>query len=273
MHILFIGYGKTSQRVVKHLFAQGHQITAVSRSEKSAMDGVRHLQQDIHQLDVSQVEPIDCVYVLLSPEGRTVEDYQQTYLQGASSIIQALKSHPIQRCIVVSSTRVYNSHVGGTVVDDETVIDSDDAHGRILYAMEQAYIKAFAERCVIVRPSGIYGASVARMIKMAQSTQNYYQCHWSNRIHIDDLARFLAVVYDPSFNQQCYIASDSRPYPLHEIIQWFQDQLGIERLLYEPQQETGKKIYATHLTNANFELTYSDCFFVYKTLLEKEKAP
>ncbi|MFW2047295.1 SDR family NAD(P)-dependent oxidoreductase, partial [Acinetobacter variabilis] len=30
MHILFIGYGKTSERVTKHLFVQGHQIRTIS---------------------------------------------------------------------------------------------------------------------------------------------------------------------------------------------------------------------------------------------------
>ena len=62
MHILFIGYGKTSQRVAKQLFQQGHQITTISRSPKSD-DWAEHLIQDIHQLDLSQVAPIDAVYV------------------------------------------------------------------------------------------------------------------------------------------------------------------------------------------------------------------
>ena len=34
MHILFIGYGKTSQRVAKQLFEKEHQITTISRSVK-----------------------------------------------------------------------------------------------------------------------------------------------------------------------------------------------------------------------------------------------
>ncbi|EOR10072.1 hypothetical protein F896_00192 [Acinetobacter genomosp. 15BJ] len=32
MHILFIGYGKTSQRVAKHLFEQGHHISTISHN-------------------------------------------------------------------------------------------------------------------------------------------------------------------------------------------------------------------------------------------------
>ena len=64
MHILFIGYGKTSQRVAKHLFEQGHHISTISRSAKTDCYAT-HAIQDIHQLDLSTFAPIDVVYVLL----------------------------------------------------------------------------------------------------------------------------------------------------------------------------------------------------------------
>ena len=47
MHILFIGYGKTSQRVAKHLFEQGHHISTISRSAKTDCYAT-HAIQDIH---------------------------------------------------------------------------------------------------------------------------------------------------------------------------------------------------------------------------------
>ncbi|MGM7343092.1 NAD(P)H-binding protein, partial [Acinetobacter baumannii] len=106
MHILFIGYGKTSQRVAKQLFEKGHQITTISRSEKTDPYGT-HLVQDIFTLDLSEIAPVDVVYILLSPDDSTVEGYQHTYVDSIEPIRQALKSHPVKRLIVVSSTRVY----------------------------------------------------------------------------------------------------------------------------------------------------------------------
>ena len=50
MHILFIGYGKTSQRVAKHLFEQAHDISTISRSQKTDCYATHDLQ-DIQQLD------------------------------------------------------------------------------------------------------------------------------------------------------------------------------------------------------------------------------
>jgi len=105
MHILFIGYGKTSERVAKQLFEQGHQISTISQSPKTDSFAT-HLIQDVHTLDLSAAAPIDWVYVLLSPKLRGVEAYQHIYLDSVQPIITALKSHPVKRMGVVSSPRV-----------------------------------------------------------------------------------------------------------------------------------------------------------------------
>ncbi len=52
MHILFIGYGKTSQRVAKHLFEQGHHISTISRSPKTDCYATHYIQ-DVQQLDLT----------------------------------------------------------------------------------------------------------------------------------------------------------------------------------------------------------------------------
>lgn len=66
----------------------------------------------------------------------------------------------------------------------------NDAQGHILHNMELLWQKYFPSQCVIVRPTGIYGASIDRLKRMAEHTQTYPNIHYSNRIHIDDLARF-----------------------------------------------------------------------------------
>ncbi len=85
MHILFIGYGKTSQRVAKQLFMRGHQISAVSRHPKPT-DFADHMTQDIHTLDLSDCHPIDWVYVLLSPENSDPTNYRRTYLESVHQL-------------------------------------------------------------------------------------------------------------------------------------------------------------------------------------------
>ena len=265
MHILFIGYGKTSARVAKQLFEQGHQISTISQSTK--MDSfASHQIQDVHHLDLLQHQPIDWVYILLSPKQSTLEAYQQTYLDSVKPIRCALALHPIQRIIVVSSTRVYGENAG-EIIDDETAVRPNDAQGEILYAMEQAYLKAYSEKCTIIRPSGIYGSSVTRLKKMASEVKHYPNLHWSNRIHIDDLSNFLAYMIHVEHPEKSYIVTNNDPKPLHKIVQWFQQQMDFPLAVLETEKVTGKKLYATRMQKLGFELKHVACFKDYLELI------
>ena len=140
MHILFIGYGKTSWRVAKQLFEQGHQITTISQSAK--MDEyATHLVQDVHQLNLAHISPIDWVYVLLSPNESTPEAYQRVYVDSVQPISNALKQHPVQKVVAVSSTRVYGENHGERI-DDESEMKPNDEQGRLLLKMEQLWQQA-----------------------------------------------------------------------------------------------------------------------------------
>ena len=256
MHILFIGYGKTSQRVAKQLFQQDHQITTVSRSPKDDVFA-EHLQQDIHQLDLSKIEPVDMVYVLLAPsrssELSSIESYQKTYVDSVQPIISALKIHPVQRIIVVSSTRVYGEDHGQIINDDSPIIPKDD-QGYLLLKMEQLWQQAYTEQVIIVRPTGIYDGLSQRMIKLAETTKSYSNIHWSNRIHIDDLARFLAYLIHVEHPEKSYICSNNQPEPLHERILNIQKELGLPELVLESDKESGKRIFAKRMAENGFEV-------------------
>lgn len=265
MHILFIGYGKTSWRVAKQLFEQGHQITTISQSAK--MDEyATHLIQDVHQLNLAHIPPIDWVYVLLSPNESTPEAYQRVYVDSVQPISKALKQHPVQKVVVVSSTRVYGENHGERI-DDEAETKPNDEQGRLLLKMEQLWQQAYPSASIIIRPTGIYGTSVARMLKLAEKTKTYPNLHWSNRIHIDDLANFLAHLLHVEHAEKSYIVSNNQPSLLHETIQWFQRQLHLPELVLQSDGCSGKRIYATRMAEMGFQLQHKDCFEDYLEML------
>ncbi|MEG2920471.1 MAG: sugar nucleotide-binding protein [Acinetobacter sp.] len=267
MHILFIGYGKTSWRVAKQLFEQGHQITTISQSAK--MDEyATHLIQDVHQLNLAHIPPIDWVYVLLSPNESTPEAYQRVYVDSVQPISKALKQHPVQKVVVVSSTRVYGENHGERI-DDEAEMKPNDEQGRLLLKMEQLWQQAYPSASIIIRPTGIYGTSVARMLKLAEKTKTYPNLHWSNRIHIDDLANFLAHLLHVERAEKSYIVSNNQPSLLHETIQWFQRQLHLPELVLQSDGCSGKRIYATRMAEMGFQLQHKDCFEDYLQMLGK----
>ena len=267
MHILFIGYGKTSWRVAKQLFEQGHQITTISQSAK--MDEyATHLIQDVHQLNLAHIPPIDWVYVLLSPNESTPEAYQRVYVDSVQPISKALKQHPVQKVVVVSSTRVYGENHGERI-DDEAEMKPNDEQGRLLLKMEQLWQQAYPSASIIIRPTGIYGTSVARMLKLAEKTKTYPNLHWSNRIHIDDLANFLAHLLHVEHAEKSYIVSNNQPSLLHETIQWFQRHLHLPELVLQSDGCSGKRIYATRMAEMGFQLQHKDCFEDYLEILGK----
>lgn len=265
MHILFIGYGKTSHLIAKQLFQQGHQITTVSQSKKDNPYGL-HLQQDIAQLDLSSINAIDAVYVLLSPKESTVEGYKKVFLDAIPNMVAALSIHPVKKVIVVSSTRVYGQDQAEKITDESEVYPQDEK-AKILIRMEQAWQSAFPDECVIVRPTGIYGVSVQRMMKLAESSETYPNIHWSNRIHIEDLASFLTYLFHVEHPDKSYICSNNQPIPLHEIIRWFQKQLNLPQLELQSEQQSGKKIYATRMQKMNFKLQHQQFFADYQDLI------
>lgn len=256
MHILFVGYGKTSQRVAKSLFQQQHQITTISRSPKTD-DIARHLTQDVHQLDLSNVAPIDVVYVLLAPKYDSTQNrlntYKETYLESVQPIVNALRTHPIQRVIVVSSTRVYGEN-HGEQIDDNSIPNPSDEQGRLLLDMEQRWKKAYSSQCIIVRPTGIYTGHSARMQRLAETTRTYPHIHWSNRIHIDDLANFLAYLIHVEHPEPSYICTNNQPEPLHEKILNIQRTLKLSELVLESRNERGKKIFGKRMFESGFKL-------------------
>ncbi|MBJ9986235.1 NAD-dependent epimerase/dehydratase family protein [Acinetobacter sp. S40] len=272
MHILFIGYGKTSQRVAQYLFEQDsskqrYKITTISRSTKTDVYG-NHLIQDVHHLDLNQLTAVDLVYVALSPSQSSVEAYRHTYLDSVEPIVRALKSHPIQRIVVVSSTRVYGEHRGERV-DDASPVQPIDEQGQILHDMELKWQTAYPEQTVIIRPAGIYGQSITRMVKMAQTTRSYANIHYTNRIHINDLARFLAVLATLQYVDSSYIVTNNQPLPLHEIIQWFQQQLHLPLVQLSSRHISGKRLYPTRMLQTGFTLKHPVCFNDYTICLQQ----
>ena len=145
----------------------------------------------------------------------------------------------------------------------------DDVQGTILAQMEQAYLNAFPTQCTIIRPSGIYGTSVIRLQKLAAQLTHYPNVHWSNRIHIDDLAAFLARLIHVEHLESSYILSNNQPQLLSDVIQWFQREMGLPVLTVESCKVTGKKLYATRLQQMGFELQHPDCYADYRALLQQ----
>ena len=95
---------------------------------------------------------------------------------------------------------------------------------------------------------------------------------WSNRIHRDDAAAFVAFltmqVLGGAPVDDCYIVTDDCSVPQHEVLRWLAGRLGVEAGGVEsPLPAGGKRLSNARLRGTGFELQYPDYRAGYATLL------
>lgn len=254
MHILMVGMGDTSRRIVPLLHAKGHHVSGMRRQPRGD-EGCTMLAQDIHQPDFSTLAPIDWVYVLLSPDQMSADSYQRTYIDSVQPLTQALQSHPIQRIVFVSSTSVYGQDTGEWV-DEQSPTVPTRFNGQLLRQAEQAWQQAWPDRVTVVRPSGIYSAERRRLYRLLEQGKPIATQAWTNRIHIDDLAGFLAYLPDQPTIASMYLATDDTPVPLDILLTALAQQQGLTTPVLQPAPVSGKRILNTALKHSGYSLKY-----------------
>lgn len=256
MNILILGYGQTGRALAQQLQQQGHQVTAVSRTAQDAGQGVHHLCQDVRQLKLGSAVLFDWVYVILAPNQRGIEFYQQAFIDPAMPVFHALAQHPIQRIVFVSSTSVYGEN-NGQMIDDSTIPQAQETMGKCLLAAEQLWSAYWGEKLIIVRPSGLYQAQSLYLVKQAEAATAITVKHWTNRIHRQDLVGFLGYLLTIKQPYQHYILSDQQPEIQYHLWNTIRQTKGLTPLkITDDLTQTGKKIQAQRLQASGYQLLY-----------------
>lgn len=254
MHILLVGMGDTSRRIVPLLHAKGHHVSGMRRQPRGD-EGCMMLAQDIHQPDLSALAPIDWVYVILSPDQMDADSYQRTYVDSVAPLTQALRGHPVQRIVFVSSTSVYGQNAGEWI-DEHSPTQPQRFNGQLLLQAEHAWQQAWPDRVTVVRPSGIYSPERLRLYRLLEQGKPIATQAWTNRIHIDDLSGFLAYLPDQPTMESMYLATDDTPVPLDVILTTLAEQQGLAKPVLQSAPVSGKRILNTALKRSGYGLKY-----------------
>lgn len=254
MHVLIVGLGDIGRKLAANLVAQGHQVTGMSRTAQTLTD-VRHLAQSVHQADLSQLKPIDWVYVLLTPDDRSAESYRHIFIDSLQPLFKALKHHPVQRVVFISSTSVYGSGQGEWM--DETTLPAPDTEtAQVLWQAEQQWQQCWQDQLMVVRPSGIYGPNRLRLIRWVQQGKPVKTHQWTNRIHAYDLAGFLAHLTTLAATMPLYLATDQQPSLQHEVLDYIAQQLNLPKVATVEGVLAGKRLSNQRLTQSGYTLQY-----------------
>jgi nucleoside-diphosphate-sugar epimerase len=275
-HILIAGCGDLGSALADLLKHQ-HQVYGLRRQPQALPQGITAIGGDVTDIQslqpLQQLSPSILVYCA-SAGGQNDESYHAVYVQGLKNVLQSITQQQLKHVFFVSSTRVYNGNTEDLIDESVPAIANDFGGYRLLEA--EQVLSTLSCGHTVLRLSGIYGPGRTRMIKLAQTPALWPPTNsWSNRIHRDDAANFIAFLIEKLAHNQTpeplYIVTDGVPTPQYEVLMWIAKQLNIDIPTQQPIAEGGKRLKNRALIATQFSLQYPQFKVGYHALLQTQK--
>ena len=282
--VLLVGCGDLGSTIAKRLHPN-HTVIGLRQSEKLLPLGMQTIQADVtlpnSLIELRNLNPNIIIYCVAA-SAQTDENYQAHYVTGLKNILatQNTNTH-LQHVFFVSSTRVYGQNSAEILDETTPAIPADFGGERLLEAenllksmLSNPSVQGRACNSTSMRLSGIYGKGRLYLVNMAKDLAKWpKENHWSNRIHHDDAANFIAFMVEKSANNQqvadLYIVTDDMPTQQYEVLTWLAHQQGINTFSYRgPIAQGGKRLCNQHLRKTGFELQYPNYQAGYSDILQ-----
>lgn len=265
--LLIIGCGDIGQRLAQQLDPHHYRITGLRRHPPADLPYLQYRVCDATQsgqLDaLLGSEAFDVIVISMTPAERSDRGYEQAYVQTCHNLVAGLKRHQRRPRLIqfVSSTAVYGQN-DGSWVDESSPTQPESFSGKRLLEAEQV-IQASGFIHSSVRFSGIYGPGRNRLIEQVKQQRASASPHHTNRIHADDCAGVLAHLIELQLKQDLapvYLATDSSPTPMVEVVSWIAEQLGIRDFLASDavNERGNKRISNQRLLATGYSFRYPD---------------
>lgn len=263
--VLIVGCGDIGRRFSGFLPMGSYEVTGLRRRAQEDTSFVRYQSIDVtdraHLANVL-AKGFDVIVITMTPAERSDAGYERAYVQTCRHLVELLQqaNHKPRLVIFVSSSAVYGQ-MDGSWIDELSPTEPDSFSGKRLLEAEQIILTSGLP-ATVVRFSGIYGPGRNRLIEQVRRGKASSSTHITNRIHADDCARVLAHLVELNRHGQpldnIYLASDSAPTPMIDVVTWLAEQMGVEEFLSpEAVNERGNKRCANkRLLATGFELRY-----------------
>lgn len=253
--VLIAGCGYVGGQLARGLSASGRwEVHGLRRSAVAAdaRDAVVWHRGDLvtGSLDGLPAK-VDAVVYAAAPGERSVEAYEAIYVRGLARV---LGKYPC-RVILTSSTAVYAQNAGEWV-DEESVAEPTAATAKIVRAGE----RLLRDGDVAVRLGGLYGPGRTSLLESVRRGQAVVEGAggWTNRIHGDDAAGFLAHLLEMESVLGVYNGVDDEPALRRDVLRWMAESVG-GAVKEEPGTKTGdgnKRVRNLRLRETGYELRY-----------------
>lgn len=274
--VLIVGCGDLGGEIARLLSLAGHQVVGVRASAKPLPANIQTIQADVTQPKtlaiLEKLKPEILIYCVAASE-QSDDNYHAIYVQGLKNVLATqANNYALKRVLFVCSTRVYGQN--NAAMSDEDLLDettpaipADFGGKRLLEA--ESVLKQHAWETVSMRLSGIYGKGRTRMMQLAKEPSRWpVDNHFSNRIHRDDAARFIAFVCEQEKVDDCYIVTDDMPTPQYEVLAWLARKQGVAvDCIQAPVAQGGKRLSNARMRATGFELRYPNYQFGYDEML------
>jgi nucleoside-diphosphate-sugar epimerase len=275
--ILIVGCGDLGAAIAKNL-QENHEVIGLRRSIHGVSGGIKTISADVTLPDslapLENLKPNIIIYCV-SAGGQTDAQYQAAYVTGLKNVIATQASNQaLSHVFFVSSTRVYGEVSQDLLDENSPAIPADFGGERLLEA--ESVLKTLPCKAISMRLSGIYGNNRLYLVNMAKDVSKWpAENHWSNRIHRDDAAGFIAFTVEKSAKNQpledCYIVTDDMPTQQYEVLTWLAEQQHVHVSNVKiSAAHGGKRLSNQRLRDTGFQLQYPNYQVGYGRILKEQ---
>jgi len=278
--ILVVGAGDIGGQLAINLAKSGHDVWAMRRSDVQLGKGVKAFQGDVSDPESLLSIPSDVeivVYTVASPEFSEA-GYHKYYYRGIRHVLHALKAQgqTPKHAFFTSSSSVYHQ-MDASWVDEESATDPISFAGKELLLAEAALEKGYIPATSIRFP-GIYGPGRNRMIEQARQGGHCDPAPevWTNRIHRYDCVGVLEFLIEKVLAgekvKSIYLACDSQPVTLFDILEWMKDRIGEvepDHELPEATRRANRRCCNRRLIEAGYKFKFSNYQDGYEFVLKE----
>ena len=224
--VLIAGCGDLGQRVGRLLGAQGSRVLGLRRRAQDLPAGIEPLAIDL-SAGVPRLPLVDRVVFCAAPDSADAAAYRAVHETGWGNLLAALRAaqRPLQRVLLVTSTRPYAQQDGSWVDEDSPVTVRDAQTASLLRA--ESMLRESGLPGLVLRLAGLYGAGegpLLRSLREARARCASGSPRWSNRMHREDAARAIVHLLGLADPAPLYLGVDCEPTDhavlLHELATW-----------------------------------------------------
>jgi nucleoside-diphosphate-sugar epimerase len=273
--VLLVGCGDLGAAIAKDL-QKNHQVTGLRRSIHAPSGGIETIHADVTLPDsLSQLEKLNpnIIVYCVSAGGQTDAQYQAAYVTGLKNILATQSQNVnLQHVFFVSSTRVYGQNSADILDESTPAVPADFGGERLLEA--ENVLKDMPCKSTSMRLSGIYGKGRLYLVNTAKDLNKWpRENHYSNRIHRDDAAGFIALMVEKAAKNEalenCYIVTDDMPTQQYEVLTWLANKQGVDTSsIQAPAAHGGKRLSNQRMRSTGFALQYPNYQVGYSQILK-----